>query len=126
MRARTTVAAWKQAFRAESAATAALRTEYAEALLDLIKAFDNVPYWLLVQEGRRLGYPLWLLRLSIATYKMTRVIRIRKVVSQVVRAFKGITAGSGFATTEMRVVIIHLVDKAKALYPAVTPTPLRG
>ena len=55
-----TVAAWKQGFRAESAATAMYKTGYAEALLDLIKVFDNVPHWLLVQEGIRLGYPLWM------------------------------------------------------------------
>ena len=75
------VAAWKQGFRAELAAESGRTVNYAEALLDLVKAFDMVPHWLLIREGKDLGYPLWLLRLSIATYKMRRVVRIRKVVS---------------------------------------------
>ena len=32
------------------------------------------------------------------------------------------TAGSGFATTEMRVVMINLVEKALRAHPSVTPT----
>ena len=37
------VAAWKQAFAAELAATAKGKTQYAQALLDLVKAFDRIP-----------------------------------------------------------------------------------
>ena len=47
---------------------------------------------------------------------------MRKVVSGLVWAFRGMTAGSGFATTEMRVVMINLVEKAFRAHPAVTPT----
>ena len=65
---------------------------------------------------------MWLLRLSIATYKMKRVIRIRKVVSGVVVAIRGMTVGFGFATTEMRVVMINLVEKTLEAHPSVTPT----
>ena len=53
---------------------------------------------------------------------MKRVVRIRKVVSGVVVAIRGMTAGSGFATTEMRLVMINLVEKALAAHPFVTPT----
>ena len=72
--------------------------EYVQTLLDLIKAFDKVPLWLIVREAVALGYPLKILRLSIATYQLMRVIRIGKVVSKAVYAITGITAGSGFAT----------------------------
>ena len=85
-------------------------------------AFDLVPHWVLIREGLDLGYPLWLLRLSLATYKMKRVLRVKKVVSGLVWAFMGMTAGSGFATTEMRVVMINLVEKALRAHPSVTPT----
>ena len=95
---------------------------YCEALLDLVKASDMVPHWILIREGLDLGYPLWLLRLSLATYKMKRVIRIRKVVSGEEVAFRGMTAGSGFATTEMRLVMINLVERALKCHPPVTPT----
>ena len=88
----------------------------------MVKAFYYVPHWVLIREGLALGYPLWLLRLSIATYKMSRVLRVRKVVSGLVWAVRGMTAGSGFATTEMRVVMINLVEKALQAHPSVTPT----
>ena len=106
-----TAAAWKQGFRAELAAESGRSVNYSEALLDLVKAFDLVPHWVLIREGLALGYPLWLLRLSLATYKMKRVVRVRKVVYRLIWAFRGMTAGSGFATTEMRVAMINLVEK---------------
>ena len=99
------VAAWKQAFFAELAATMKHSVEYIQTLLDLVKAFDKVPLWLLIREAIALGYPLRILKLSIATYQLGRVIRIGSVVSKMVMAVTGITAGSGFATTEMRLVL---------------------
>ena len=45
------IAAWKQAVRAELAAAAAIRVGYGQALLDLVKAFDRILHWLLVQEA---------------------------------------------------------------------------
>ena len=93
------VAGWKQAVRAEIAVGTGMR--YGQVLLDFVKAFDRIPHWVMVREARRLRYPLWMLRLSIHTYRMSRVIRIGQVVSGTVRASRGITAGSGLATTEM-------------------------
>ena len=69
-----------------------------------------------------MGYPLKILSLSIATYSLERVIRIAKVVSKDVMAKRGITGGSGFATAEMRVILIRVSDKACKLYPMVVPT----
>ena len=63
-----------------------------------------------------------MLRLSIATYKLTRVIRIGSTVSIEVAAIRGITAGSGMATTELRIVLIRLVDAAMVSYPLVVFT----
>ena len=60
----------------EVAATAEPTAHYAQALLDLVKAFDRIPLWLLVREAIALGYPLRVLRLSVAVYKLGRVIRI--------------------------------------------------
>ena len=116
------MAAWKQAAAAELAATLKSSVEYVQVLLDLVKAFDKVPLWLLVREGIALGYPLRLLRLSIATYQLKRVIRVGKVISKGIYALTGITAGSGFATTEMRLVMIRVIDRALKLYPTITPT----
>ena len=47
----STVAAWRQAFRAEAAA--ALDTSYVQVLLDLVKAFERIPHRVLVREAKR-------------------------------------------------------------------------
>lgn len=79
-----TVAAWKQAARAELAASIGL--DYGQALLDLVKAFERIPHWLLVREARRLNYPLWLIRLALATYRLQRVLRVGQALSKAPRA----------------------------------------
>ena len=116
----STVAAWKQAARGELAAAAGKK--YAQVLLDLVKAFERIPYRVLRREADNLGYPLRLLKLAIATYKLPRVIRVGNAVSDLVWAVRGIVAGSGLATTEMRLVMIDIVDKALIVHPHVTPT----
>ena len=55
-------------------------------MLDLVKAFDKVQQWLLLREAIALGYPLKLLRLSIATYQLKRLIRVGCVMSEMVMA----------------------------------------
>ena len=52
------VAAWQQAAMAELAATMRHKVGYAQVLLDLVKAFDRIPHWLLVREAIELGFPL--------------------------------------------------------------------
>ena len=116
------MAAWKQSMTAEVAATADHKVQYAQALLGLVKAFDRFPLWLLVREAIALGYPLRVLRLSVAVYKLGRVIRIGGVVPHSVWAVRGITAGSGFATSEMRLIMMRAVDTAVRLFPRVNPT----
>ena len=69
-----------------------------------------------------LGYLLRLLRLAIATYKMPRVIRVSDASSDLVWAVRGIVVGSGGATSEMRLVMIDIVDQALLVCPSVTPT----
>ena len=115
------VAAWKQAARAELAA-AVPGAEYGQVLLDLVKAFERIPHHILVREAIRLGYCLWVLRLALAAYKLARVIRVDGVVSFLVFPIRGITAGSGLATTEMRIIMIDIVDSACLVWPGVTPT----
>ena len=116
----STVAAWKQAARGELAA--ATGKNYAQVLLDLVKAFERIPYRILLREAARLQYPLRLIRLAIATYRLPRVIRVGTAYSDLVVAMRGIVAGSGLATTEMRVVMIDIVDAALIQHPSVTPT----
>ena len=84
------VAAWKQAARAELAT--AMWAADGQALLDFVKAFERIPHALLVREAEALGYPLWLIRLAIATYKLQRVLRVGKTASDIVEAMRGIIA----------------------------------
>ena len=116
------VATWTQAARAEHAASTALPLSYGMSLLDLVKAFDSVPWHVLVREGRRLGYNLWILRLSIAAYRAPRLIRIDGIVSKPVTPHRSLAAGSGLATTEMRLIMIHIVDAALKVAPHANPT----
>ena len=65
---------------------------------------------------------MWMVRLSIATYRIKRVLRVGSAVSECVVATRGITAGSGTATTEMRLAMIDIVDQALEAFPAIDPT----
>ena len=114
------IAAWKQAVRAELAARSCLH--YGQGLLDLVKAYERIPYWILLREARRQGYPLWLIRLSVATYKLLRVIRVDDAMSTVIQAIQGIVAGSDSATTEMRLPMTDVIDSALKVFPTVTTT----
>ena len=61
-------------------------------LLDLIKAFERVPHAWLVVKARELGYNLYLLRASLAAYRMPRALLVEGVCSWLVTASPGITA----------------------------------
>lgn len=114
------VAAWRQAARAEMAA--ARGEEYAAVLLDLVKAFERVPHAALVQRAVSLGYNIRLLRVSLASYRLPRVLRLDGVCSQLVVAARGITAGSGHAVIELRLLLSDLWDRVHSLCPSVALT----
>ena len=108
-------ASWKQAAWAEFAAQSQ-QLEYAVVLLDLVKAFERIQYWYLVQQALKYGYSITLLRLSIASYQLARVVGIGAVLARPLLAGRGITAGSVFATIEMRIVMIEALDVAVENY----------
>ena len=114
-------AAWKQAAWAEAvAATTGLH--YATVLLDLVKAFERIPHWFLVQQAATYGFNIVLLRLSVAAYKLQRAVGVEGVYSALLVAQRGITAGSVFATIEMRIVMIEALDRVVACCPCVRLT----
>ena len=78
-----------------------------------MKAFEKIPYRVLLREARKLGYRLRLLRLAIVTYRLPRVLRVGEALSDLAYATRGIVAGSGTATTEMRLAMISIVDNAR-------------
>ena len=102
-------AAWIEAFRAETAAADGL--DQAQALLDLTKAFEAVPHVKLLQAAVDLEYPLALLKMSLEAYRLQRTVGICGKYSRLIHATRGITAGSAFATTELRVLLTRLVRR---------------
>ena len=67
-------AAWAAAFTAENARHGG--DEHAQALIDLVKAFEKIPHALLVKAAAKHNFPLRLLRLSLAAYRLQRAIGI--------------------------------------------------
>ncbi len=112
------VAAWKVAARAEAAAAAA-KVSHSQLLLDLEKCFERVPHEALVREAEAVGYPLRVLRLALAAYLLPRTVSISGVHSRQLTAERGITAGSGLATAELRVLLIRLLDRIAREFPQV-------
>ena len=103
-----TRASWAAAFRGENASHNT--AHYAQVLLDLEKAFESVPHKQLWDAAARRGYPLSILRLSLAAYKLPRAVGCDGVFSRLISASREITAGSGTATSELRALTIDLYD----------------
>ena len=61
---------------------------------------------------------MWILRLSLAAYRLGRRVAIAGVVSAIIIACRGITAGSTFATTELRVLMISALDFVHRAFPS--------
>ena len=100
-------AAFQIALVVETAAL--LREDFWAGLLDLVKAFETVPHYILVQVAIELGYPLVLLRLCLASYRLRRSFGIEGVYSKLIVATRGITAGSGTAATELKLLLLPLM-----------------
>ncbi len=111
-------AAWQASFHAEVASLA--KFCYGQALLDLVKAFERIPHWAIIKAAKKHGFCGWVLRLSLAAYRAKRTIAVAGVFSRVIVAVRGITAGSGFATSELRVILLDVVDSTYVLWKRVT------
>ena len=107
------VAAWKCAARAE--AVRLQKGEYAAVLLDLEKAFDRVPHHQVVTAARQWGYPLGILRLSLASYRLRRVVGVGGVFSDEILPKRGLAAGSTHATRELRALMIGIFDHVQRM-----------
>ena len=116
-----TVAAWKQAACAELAATSDM-FHYAAVLLDLVKCFERVPLDWLVRQGKRYSYPMAILRLCVAAYRIGRAIGVDGIFSAIILATRGIVAGSVTATTELRALLIEFLDETVSIYKSIDLT----
>jgi len=89
---------------------------YANVMLDMVKAFERVSHQWLVNQGQRYEYPMRVLRLSIAAYRLGRCIAIDGICSELMVASRGITAGAVHATIELRLLLIQWLDETVQLY----------
>jgi hypothetical protein len=110
------VATWKLTARAELAAVVP-GVDYASGMIDLVKAFERVPHDLLVEAAVRHGFSLWLLRLSLAAYALARAVGVAGVYSALLFPTRRITAGSTFATTELRLLLLTVLLEAHKRWP---------
>ena len=76
-----------------------------------------MPHDVLILHAIRYGYPLWLLRLSLAAYRLQRRVGVAGVYGSSARASRGITAGSGFACVELRLVLLRMIKDTYRVYP---------
>ena len=113
-------ASWQEAFAAEAANLGGM--DHAQALLDLVKAFETVPHWVLVEAAKLKGYPAFMLQLSLAAYRLLRTIGVDGVYSRIIKATRGITAGSGFATSELSVLMLDLINALQARWANIIVT----
>ena len=113
-------ALWREAFAAEAANLGGM--DHAQALLDLVKAFETVPHWVLVEAAKLKRYPVLVLRLSLAAYRLRRTIGVDGVYSRTIIATRDILAGSGFATSELRVHMLDLIHTLQARWANIIVT----
>ena len=109
---------WRHAFKSEAAK--AQKSHFGIVLWDLKKCYDMVDHHQLVKAALRHGYPLFLLRLSICSYRADRRIVYKGMVSRVMRAQRGILAGNCFATTELRLILLSIVQQHQIHHPSVS------
>ena len=114
------VSAWKFSARAEAAGQGG--ASYAASLLDLDKAFDRIPHHRLVEAARQWGYPLQLLRLSLKSYRLARIVGVGGVYSAPLLPTRSMTAGSVFATRELRALLIGIFDQSYRMFPMIEQT----
>ena len=113
-------AAWLSSLAAEGAHLA--KQQYAQTLIDLVKAFERIPHAILIEFAIKWKYCLATLRLSLAAYRLARLICIDGMCSRAVWATRGITAGAGMATSELRLFMLDLILSSLRLFPWVRHT----
>ena len=72
---------------------------------DIQGCFEHVDRAILWDKGKSAGYPLPILRFSLASYAWPRVIVLDGITSDYIKAKTGIVAGGSHATTELKLYV---------------------
>ena len=109
-------AAWRARVRALDA-TDRGRTVI-EAMWDLRKCFEHVPHDKLVEQASRLGFPMDILRVSVASYAWPRILTTDYgVVADALWPTRGIVAGSAYATFELTAYLVAALRAIQGEHP---------
>ena len=74
---------------------------------DLSACFESVNRQLLWDSAVTLGYPLSILRISLASYAWKRFVSLDGILAGSAHARRGIVAGSQFATSELKCLFLR-------------------
>ena len=115
-------AAWHQSIMDEAATSQGLTS--VGAFLDLAKAFENVPLQDIWAAGRRLKFPLVILRATLESFAFARRLVYQQAISELVATLSAILAGGGFAQMALHLVLVEPLEAVYSipLAPSVTLT----
>ena len=88
-------------------------------LWDIWKCYEKVDHSILIDSAKRHGYPLAILRITLASYRASRRLTLKGVVSRPIVAECGIVAGCGTATSELRCLLLDVLIQHRNAHPCV-------
>ncbi len=100
---------WRQAVRQE--ASLARGGAAASLLWDLEAFYERVNREVLLQRARASGFPLPVLRLSLAAYSAPRVLALDGRIARELTARDGVGAGCGLACTYVKIYVLEPMDR---------------
>ena len=107
---------WRNLVRGHHVAAAKQHT--IEILTDVASCYDCVGFGRLAAILETLGYPMLVLRLSVFSYSMPRVLCFdRGVVAEEIRPERGLAPGSTFAPYEIQGFVFQLLTRAQVSFP---------
>ena len=105
---------WRHSFLAESARNTG--EHFCCILWDLKKCYETINHKMLLDAAAYHGYPISLLRMSLGAYQAPRRLLMHGLVSRQIVPRRGIVAASSFATTELRLYLLALVQRHNAVH----------
>jgi hypothetical protein len=109
----------RHATGAPTAAASGTGTPAATVLWDFKKAFENVRRDLLLQAAVRFSFPIWWLRLSLASYSWPRILTVEHAGAPPMVPKVGIAAGAMSATFELHLYLLGMLHAHQQQLPGI-------
>jgi hypothetical protein len=91
----------------------------ATILWDFKKAFENVRRDLLLQAAQKFAYPVWWLRLSLASYSWPSVLAVEHAAAHPMLPGIGVAAGAMSATFELHLYLLGMLHAHTQHFPSI-------